>query len=159
MGGDRLGRAFMAGVLGAGAMSALTAVARRRGVDVDFESMLGTIAGGRPSPARRRVGFALQLVNGGLLAQLYAAVLDRTPQTPGWVIGAIVSLLHSLAAGGVLAAVPAMHPEVPRRLPKPGAFYAQRGPAAVALLVVGHVVYGAIVGAVYAATPQRAVSR
>lgn len=43
--------AFVAGVLGAAVMSLLTAVARRRGVQVDFESMLGTIAGGRPTPA------------------------------------------------------------------------------------------------------------
>jgi hypothetical protein len=153
----RFGRAFVGGVIGAAAMSALTALARLRGVSVDFESMLGTMAGGAPTPGRRRAGLALQLINGGLLAQPYAAILDRAPHAPGWVLGAALGLVHSVAAGGFLAAVPAVHPEIPRRLPEPGPFYARRGTAAVALLVVIHLVYGAIVGAVYAAVPRRTV--
>jgi hypothetical protein len=152
-------RAFVGGVLGAATMSALTALARRRGVPVDFEAMLGTIAGGAPTTARRRVGFGLQMVNGGLLAQPYGAVLDRAPDASGWAVGAGLGLLHSLAAGVLLGAVPAVHPEVPRRLPKPGPFYARQGFPAVALLVATHVLYGAIVGAVYAARPRRARRR
>ena len=138
-------------------MSALTALARRRGVSVEFEAMLGTLAGGAPTAARRRAGLALQLVNGGLLAQPYAAILDRTPRASGWALGAALGLLHTLAAGAFLAAVPAIHPEVPRRLAEPGPFYARHGAAAVGLLLATHVIYGAIVGAVYAAAPRRTV--
>jgi hypothetical protein len=156
---DGFGRAFIAGVLGATTMSAVTALARRRGVPVDFESLLGTMAGGAPTTLRRRVGFALQMLNGGLLAQPYGAVLDRAPPASGWTVGAGLGLLHSLAAGAVLSAVPAVHPEVPRRLPEPGAFYARQGLAAVALLVATHVLYGTIVGTVYAALPPRAGRR
>jgi hypothetical protein len=151
----RFGRACLAGVLGAGAMSALTALARRRGVPVDFESMLGTLAGGAPTRARRRAGLALQLANGGLLAQAYALVLDRVPAS-GWFTGAALGLFHSLAAGGVLAAVPMVHPEVPRRLPEPGPFYARQGVAAAIVFVAVHVLYGAIVGVVYGTAPRRA---
>jgi hypothetical protein len=143
---QRFARAFIAGLVGAGVMSALTAVGRRRRIHIDFESMLGTILGGPPRPAQRRAGFAIQLLNGGLLAQPYAAALDRVPGVPGWAVGIALGLVHSLVAGAALGVAPAVHPEIPGRLPEPGPFYARQGQSAIALFVVAHAVYGAIVG-------------
>jgi hypothetical protein len=132
-------------------MSAVTAAGRRRGVAVDFETMLGTMRGGAPTDSKRRAGLAIQLMNGGLLAQPYAAIFDRMPTAPAWAVGAALGIAHTVAAGIMLAAVPAVHPEVPRRVPAPGPFYSRQGVAGVGLLLLTHIMYGAIVGAVYEA--------
>jgi hypothetical protein len=114
-------------------------------------SAAGTVAGAPPTPARRRAGLAVQLVNGGLLALPYSAAFERLPRVPAWVLGAGLGVLHSLAAGAALAAVPAVHPEIPGRLPEPGPFFARQGRGAVAVLIATHVLYGAVVGAAYGA--------
>jgi hypothetical protein len=45
--------------------------------------------------------------------------------------------------------IPAMHAMIPERMSAPGAFMANTGGMFVALFVIEHLLYGAIVGALY----------
>lgn len=137
--------AFGAGVLGAGAM----AVASRgagTGVMTELERLLGAFPLSPRNPKAQTVGLGLQLVNGGLLAQLYAAAFDLGVPA-GWRSGLGLGLLHGAAAGLLMGAVPALHPYVPDPMPAPGAFMRRRGRAAVLTFLGLHGLYGAIVGA------------
>jgi hypothetical protein len=137
--------AFGAGVLGAGAMAAASRAAGT-GVMKELERLLGAFPLPPRDPRTQTVGLGLQLVNGGMLAQLYAAAFDLGVP-PGWRSGLGLGLLHGAAAGAFLGAVPALHPDVPDPMPAPGAFMRRRGPAAALTFLGLHGLYGAIVGA------------
>jgi hypothetical protein len=52
-------------------------------------------------------------------------------------------------AGVAMAMIPLVHPMIPEQMPPPGAFMANMGTVGVALLLVEHLMYGAIVGGLY----------
>ena len=56
-----------------------------------------------------------------------------------------------------MAMMPAMHPLIPEQMPAPGAFMANMGLMGVIAEIMLHLIYGAIVGAMYGPVIHRPV--
>ena len=151
----KVGRAFAAGVVGALVMSVLMALARSMGMQVNLEMMLGTMMGGPPSPTKWIMGFVMHLIIGGLWALVYAAGFEYLTHRASWAIGLGFALVHALIAGVFMGMMPAIHPLIPEMMPAPGAFMAHLGLMGVIAEFMLHLIYGAIVGAMYGPVVQR----
>ncbi len=134
---ERLGLSALAGLIGTGVMTALSAMAGSLGVPMDAPGML---AGMFELPLA--AGWMMHALVGVLLAWLYAFGFDRAlPGTPA-ARGALYGVLPFL--GAQLAMLP---------LAGGGVFASNMGeiaPLVVAGSLMGHLVYGATVGWAYA---------
>jgi hypothetical protein len=122
---------------------------------MDLPLLLGTIFTDRRGLASV-VGYAIHFSNGLLFALAYYAVFRAVDQA-GWLFGAVLGLVHAALAGGVLVTVllPSVHPrmgtawsdaEETPLLEAPGFLLMNYGRRTAMWTLVGHVVYGAIVG-------------
>ncbi|MFD1731542.1 hypothetical protein ACFSC4_11515 [Deinococcus malanensis] len=84
-----------------------------------------------------------------LIAVPYALLMQRTRQTgPG--AGSQLGILHWLIVGLVLPGLDRMNPMVRSgQMPALRIFASGYGPVTMALFLAGHLVYGAVVGAVH----------
>ena len=119
--------------------------------------MLGAIF----TPSRDRaklIGFVFHLANGWMFSLLYVAIFQSVGKATWW-LGALIGLVHSafvLTAG--MRIMPGMHPRmaseaqgptVMRQLEPPGFLALNYGVRTPISVVVAHVVFGIILGAVY----------
>ena len=122
---------------------------------MDIPLLLGTAFTDRRGPASV-IGYVVHFVNGLLFALAYYAVF-RAVGHAGWLFGAALGLVHAFLAGGALLTVllPAVHPrmgspwsdaEETPLLEAPGFLLMNYGRRTLIWTLVGHVVYGAIVG-------------
>jgi hypothetical protein len=144
----KAGRAFLAGVTGGIVMSIGLAIGRAMGMPAELEMMLGTMMI-FPGAMAWIVGFLMHLVISGSIALLYALVFEFVVHRSGWAIGAVFGFIHSLIGGMFMGMMPAMHPMIPEQMPAPGAFMSNMGIMGVIAEIMLHIVYGAIVGALY----------
>jgi len=142
-------RAFVGGVAGGAVMSLLMAGARAMGMQATLEMVLGTMLGLAPGTGAWVVGFAMHLVISGLIALLYGWGFERLTRRADWQVGLGFGVVHAVIGGLVMGMVPAMHPLIPEQMPAPGAFMWNLGPMGVVAEMVLHLIYGAIVGAMY----------
>jgi hypothetical protein len=145
----KYGKAFGAGVLGAVVMTALMAMARAMGMPVNLEMVLGTMMGGAPSLASWIMGFIIHLMAGGIFALIYAVGFEYWTHCADWLVGLGFGVIHTLFSSVLLAMIPAMHPLVPEQMPAPGPFMSNLGMMGVLAFFMLHLIYGAIVGAMY----------
>lgn len=144
------GRAFLAGVIGGAVMSILMAIARNlMGMPANLEMMEGTMLGLQPSTTTWIIGLMMHLVISGLIALIYAAGFEYVTHRAGWLMGVAFSIVHILIGGAAMGMVPAIHPLIPEMMPAPGAFLSNLGATGVIAFIMLHIIYGAIVGAVY----------
>lgn len=99
------------------------------------------------------LGLMVHLMMGVIFAIVYAALFDILGVDANWLWGAIFGAVHGVIAGMAFGMMPAMHPRMgpSEVLAAPGLFgvrYGSMVPIGVLLL---HVVFGAVVGGVYAA--------
>jgi hypothetical protein len=122
---------------------------------MDIPLLLGTVFTDRRGPASV-IGYVVHFVNGLLFALAYYAVF-RAVGHAGWLFGAALGLVHASLAGGALLTVllPAVHPrmgspwsdaEETPLLEAPGFLLMNSGRRTLVWTLVGHVIYGAIVG-------------
>jgi hypothetical protein len=142
-------KALVAGVIGAAVMSIIMAMARMMGMPANLEMMLGTMTGGPPSAIRWIMGWIIHLIAGGIFALIYAVGFEYWTHRAGWLVGLGFGIIHTLFSGLLLAMMPIMHPLVPEMMPAPGAFMANLGMMGVGAFFMLHLIYGAIVGAMY----------
>jgi hypothetical protein len=101
----------------------------------------------------RLVGIAVHLLNGWIFSALYFAVFSLA-RSAAPELGALVGLVHGVFVAAVgLPALPAFHPRVARphagptaerRLEPPGFFALHYGWSTGAVIVLGHVAFGAL---------------
>ena len=102
------------------------------------------------------IGVAVHFLNGLLFALGYYAIFRAVDQA-GWAFGAALGVVHAALAGGVLVTLllPAVHPrmgtpwsdaEETPLLEPPGFLLVNYGRRTALWTLLGHVVYGAIVG-------------
>jgi len=145
----RVGLAFLAGVIGGAVMIALVAIARAAGItDLNFGILWGSMITNEATAGTWVLGTVIHLVVSGLIALIYAAVFEAI-RGSNWFTGLIGGAIHAVIGGLALTALPAIHPAIPDLLREPGAFAINYGSAAAALFVVGHLIYGVIVGGLY----------
>ena len=145
----RAARAILFGVIGAGAISVVSALLRAIGLGVNIELILGTVFGGAPSTATFALGLVLHLAVGALFGLAYGYLFERVWDHGGASTGMILAVIHAALIGMVVGLTPQFHPRVPETIADPGPFFANAGLAGVLCFFGMHVLYGAIVGAGY----------
>lgn len=146
------GRAAIGGVVAAAAISGLGLLARAMGVALDLEVLLGSALLGRVDSTAWAVGIAIHLTLGGIFGMIYAFLFraaEHSHASPA-TVGASIASIHAVVAGVVLAALPAVHPLVPKALPAPGMFFSNQGLLPAIVFVALHLVFGALVGGFHA---------
>jgi uncharacterized membrane protein YagU involved in acid resistance len=122
---------------------------------MDIPLLLGTVFTDDRDRANV-IGVAVHFLNGLLFALGYSAIFSAVDQA-GWVFGAALGVVHAALAGGVLVTLllPAVHPrmgtpwsdaEETPLLEPPGFLLVNYGRRTALWTLLGHVVYGAIVG-------------
>ncbi len=149
----KTGRAFGAGVVGAIVMSIIMAMARAMGMQAQLEMLLGTMIM-PPGQGAFWLGMMMHLMMGGIFGLVYAWGFTAIHRT-GWTTGLAFGAVHSIAAGVFMGIIPMMHPRIPP-MQAPGFFMANLGMMGVVAEVMLHLIYGAVVGAIYAgaSTPR-----
>jgi hypothetical protein len=142
----RAKRAFVFGILGAAAISVLSAVFRAAGLPIRLEMILGTMFGWQPSAGAFVLGLAVHLAIGGAFGLLYGWLMETVWSHGGASIGMLLGVLHAALVGMIVGLTPQWHPMVPERIADPGPYFANVGVAGVLCFFAAHVLYGAIVG-------------
>jgi len=148
--------ALVGGLVGTILLTSGLRVAQELGVTrMDIPLLLGTIFTDRRDRASV-IGYVIHFFNGLLFALAYYGVF-RAVGHAGWLFGAALGIVHAALAGGALLTVllPAVHPrmgtpwtdaaETPL-LEAPGFLLLNYGRRTLIWTLVGHIVFGAIVG-------------
>lgn len=122
--------------------------------------LLGTLFTGN----RRRanlLGFVLYMLGGWVFAALYYLLFLGLDEIVSWWLGAVFGLLHGVfLLTAILPVLPYMHPRMAsehdsptalRRLEPPGFLGLNYGRRTAVTTLLGQLIYGAILGAAYAA--------
>jgi hypothetical protein len=150
-----VGPAVAAGLVGGGVMIVLLYLGvamMPRLMRMNLLLLLGTMAGMRGMQAYA-AGLLMHLMASAVFAIIHAAVFavgDIEDAVVLW--GALFGLVHAAASGMGLAMMPMLHPQIRAgRMQAPGLLALSLGmPTAVGFVVL-HIVFGAIVGGLYAA--------
>ncbi|MCO5171832.1 MAG: hypothetical protein M9894_36495 [Planctomycetes bacterium] len=120
---------------------------------LDLPRMLGTSLTGDGRLARA-LGWGLHAFNGVSIASAYRTAWRRAGVAPGARQGALLGLVHGLVSLGYMAAAPRVHPRPAAAGLRPFA-PAAYGPAWIPAMVLGHVLYGAVLGGLLAGGRRR----
>ena len=123
--------------------------------------MLGTIFTSDRDRAQP-LGVAVHLVNGWIFSLVYVAAFQAWPSGldwPQWLVGAAIGLVHaSFVLAVAMPVLPGMHPRMAsatsgpaahRRLEPPGFLALHYGVRTPISVVLAHVAFGTILGALY----------
>ena len=136
-----VGRVVLAGLAGAVAMTVLMRMAPLMGLPpMNIGRMLGSKMGGNVA-----LGWVAHFMIGVALAFIYALFFASRLPGPGIARGAIYALLPWLTAQVVM-------------MPMMGAGFFSGSAVAAAESLMGHLVYGGVMGAVYGVSDQLAVA-
>ena len=130
------GRAFLAGVVGALAMSLVMVGLRAAGIPLHIEAQLAAVLG----TSMWIVGLAVHLLIGGVLGIVYGMVFELALHESGVGPGVILGAYNTIIAGFVWAAIGG-----------PGHFWSGVGPRGIIALFLAHMTFGAVVGAAFKA--------
>jgi len=133
----------------------LRAASELRLTRMDLPLLLGTILVSERSHAKA-LGYLMHFFFGFLFALGYLAIFSAIGRA-GWLLGAVLGLIHGAFAGTALVNIllPLVHPRMgdPTTaadqvafLEPPGFMMANYGPSTPVVLLAAHVVYGTIVG-------------
>lgn len=133
----------------------LLAATRLRLTRIDLPFLLGTAFVADPGRARA-LGYALHFLAGVCFALIYYAVFVAIGEASWW-LGALFGVLHALFAGTALVnlLLPLFHPRMATGgsaadstplLEPPGFLLLNYGLNTPVVMVIAHIVYGAIVG-------------
>ena len=149
----RAGLAFWSGVIGAAVMVLGMWIARvLGGTGFNFGYWWGSMALGTTTGAAWGLGFIMQLVFGGLVALIFAAIFESIGRS-NWLLGLLGGVVFLVIGGFALEGVSSIHPAIPQVIPDPGFFTANYGAPSIATFCILTLIYGAIVGALY--VPRR----
>ncbi len=144
--------AVLAGLIGGGVMSMLDWTMKPMGMRLDPHHMWATMMKMRGG-AGYIVGVMFHFIISAAIALIYAIGFDVVGADDDlWAWGLLGGAVHWMIGGGmVMPMVPALHPEIPEREPRPGLFVKNYGSFDVAGFLMTHLAYGLVVGISYAA--------
>jgi hypothetical protein len=127
-------------------------VGKAMGMPMDMPRMLGLMFVGPGSGAVTLIGLAAHVMMGVIFAIMYVLLFNGFGIAPSWQWGALFGAVHGVLAGLFFGMMPAIHPRMGNgeELPGPGLFGHNLGGAVPMAIIVLHVVFGAVVGGVYA---------
>ena len=145
------GSAIWAGILGTIVMSVLMYMGKAMGMPMDMPRMLGAMVVDPSRGAVVAIGIIAHVMMGVLFAIVYALLFDAADIDPSWLWGAVLGAVHGVIAGLAMGMMPAMHPRMgtSKALPEPGPFGRNLGAMIPVGIIVLHLVFGTVIGAVY----------
>jgi hypothetical protein len=144
--------AMWAGIVGGIVMVLMSMTMKAAGAPMDMNiiRMWGTMLKLRGG-AMQAAGWMMHLIASAVIALIYAWGFDVLGVEDNlWLWGLIGGVIHWFLGGLFLMMVPPMHPEIPEQRPAPGAFAKNFGMVDVMGFLMGHLVYGLLVGILYA---------
>ena len=146
----RFGRGLLFGVLGAIAMSVVSALLRTAGLRVDFELILGTLTGLAPGREAFAAGLGIHIAIGAAFGLLYTWLFERVWVHGGAATGMILGVLHAALLGMFFGLTPQFHPYVAaHQVADPGPYFVNAGIGGVVAWFLLHMLYGVVVGGGY----------
>ena len=151
--------ALQAGFVGTLAMSLLMSMARAMGMTrmPSFEVLNGAMVSRDARTAEPMGAFVHWIVMGTVVFGIMYALLFQV-FTPPWLAGLIIGIVHGLIVGVVaMPMMPMVHPAMRPataggeglHIDAPGVLGKNWGPTTPLGVIVGHAVYGLVVGTVY----------
>ncbi len=161
------GKAFLAGVIGGVVMTVLMFMGRMMGMtEMNLEMAMGSMMTQSVSSISWIIGFVMHLMISGLIALVYAYGFEYITHKAGWLTGAGFAVIHTIIAGIFMGMMGMMHPlmvasqPVPDgKLLAPGFFASNFGMMTVIAVIMLHLIYGAIVGALYTPAHQHVANK
>jgi hypothetical protein len=154
----KLWRAVVAGLVGCVVViAAMTIAGAMSGTDADLCALTGAVITGRTGAMSWLVGCLAQVVVAIIAALVYAVVFEWIVRRAGALVGLAIAVPHAMIAGIVIGFLP-VSGMMNAGIAAPGAFLEYRGWAAIVTFVFAHLVFGAIVGALYGTTLHRVPS-
>ncbi len=143
---------IIAGLSAAVVFSMFTAMARAMGMTtMSIEKTLGAMFA--EGTIANVIGTLMHLVSGIVFAFVYAVIFAAVGAgaSNGWLIGGILGLAHGLMVGAVvMPMMGTIHPAVVAgKIEAPGFFAKNAGPMTPMGVIVGHVLFGTIIGGIY----------
>ncbi len=150
--------AIVAGLAGTIAMTVLMMIAPMMGMPkMDIPGMLGSMFSAKGNTV---LGYVMHLMNGVIFAIIYALIWSTgflpTNLTGGVVGGLALGLAHWIIVGLLFAMVPIMHAGIKAgEVKAPGLYMTNMG-GTMGFIggMMGHLLFGLVVGVVYAAFPR-----
>jgi hypothetical protein len=145
--------AFIAGVVGGASMVVMRMLLQNAGIDLIFDParLWGTMVLAQGTTAQV-LGMLIHLVGSGGIAVIFAWFFDRLSASQHfWAWGLLGGVILWIIAGLFMGLVPFLHPEIPEQRPGPGVFLMHFGALEGIIFLIGHVLYGVVVGILYAA--------
>lgn len=146
------GSAILAGAIATAVMTALMYLGKAMGMALDMPRMLGLMFVDPRSGAATVLGLVAHVMMGIVFAIVYVLLFRAFGVAPGWQWGAAFGAVHGVVAGLALGMMPALHPRMGngQSLPVPGMFGKDLGRMVPMAVILLHIVFGAVVGVVYA---------
>jgi hypothetical protein len=151
----RAGLAFWAGVLGAVVMVLGMWIAYGAGATgFSFGWWWGSMVVGTTGGGAWILGFVIQLILGGLIGLLYAAIFEGIGRS-NWGWGLLGGFIQLVIGGFVLGWISDVHPAIPAVIPNPGFFTAYWGWASILTFCLVTLAFGMIIGGLYEPIHQK----
>lgn len=156
--------AFIAGLVGGGVMSLLMLMMRAAGkTKMNMALIEGSMfTGNRRSALALGLFMHLVIMSALILGSLYALLFDvwDVRAENAWWVGLLFGIAHAILGGLAMVGVPAIHPRMSTNpaqragdglaLEPPGLFGKNYGSWTPPGFIMGHLVYGLLVGLIYA---------
>jgi hypothetical protein len=145
----RLAAALRAGLLGAMAVLIVEIVSTRMlDVDVNLSGLIGALLIDQIGAGPWLMGAAVQIALGLIAGIVYAVIFEWIAHRASWWIGLLIGFGHAAIGGLALGYLTLLGGPTRAFIPT-GAFLIYHGAWAVLLVIVAHLVFGAVVGATY----------
>jgi uncharacterized membrane protein YagU involved in acid resistance len=146
------GSAIVAGVIATAVMTIVMYLGKAMGMPMDMPRMLGLMFVGPESGAVTLIGLVVHVMMGVIFAIIYVLLFNLFHIAPSWQWGALFGAVLGVLAGLAFGMMPALHPRMGNgdELPAPGMFGHNLGAMVPIAIVVLHVIFGVVVGGVYA---------
>jgi len=97
------------------------------------------------------LGLIIHFVFGMGIALLYAAIFEQTSISNGPIAGVVIGFLHGIIIGViVMPMMGILHPAMRAgKVEIPGFFAINKGSASPIYIVIGHLIFGAVIGTIY----------
>ncbi len=141
---------IIAGFVASIVFSIFIGMARAMGMtSMSIEKTLGAMFG--EGTGATLAGWAMHFVSGIIFAVIYVSIFNSVGTTNGWLGGAVIGLVHGLLVGSIVMPIMGIaHPAIRTgNIMAPGFFAKNAGTMTPVGLIVGHVIFGAVLGGIY----------
>ncbi len=117
--------------------------------NINYEFLVATLIGLPMLPSNFLVGMFLHNFVGSAFAFVYVYLFERVLHRVSVQLGILFGLVHAIVIGGLLVALPLVHPAMPGLMDAPGPWCINLGIGGVVSWFSTHLMYGFLMGFQY----------